>query len=310
MKLNCSLVLLSIALPGLALGQNGPGRLAEQTIDPVSNLMQIAFFNDVDLEVGEARENDLRLTVQPQLPLRLVEGLNVIVWSVLSFRSAPPPGPEDDRLNGIGDTVVRLLLAPSSSSPWRWGLGPAALVPTATRNALGSTAFGLGGAGIVRYQGGPWTGGLLVQHLSSVREAVGRPQVHRSAIRPFFAFTTPSGVSLGLDSETVVDWESPKKDRWLVPIQPTVGQVARVGGQHVNLQIGGRYYAASPAGGPTWGLRLLVTLLFPVEPGPPEGGVARTENPNGRRRYRWSPADEPRAGSAGSNSVRTDGSRL
>jgi hypothetical protein len=33
--------------------------------------------------------------------------------------------------------------------------------------------------------------------------------------------------------------------------------------QPVSLGIGGRYYAEAPDGGPDWGIRLLVTLLFP-----------------------------------------------
>lgn len=265
------LLIMLGTLPGMALGQ-GPsdrGRLAEQTVDPISELMQISFFNDVDLGVGEERESDVRLMIQPQLPLRLTEDWSMVVWSVLLLRSAPPPAPEEDRLNGFSDTVFRLLLTPTKGGSWRWGLGPAALVPTATRSALSAGAFGLGGAGIFRFQGGPWTGGILVQYLRSVDEAEGRPEVQRSVLRPFAAFTTPSGVSLGLESETRIEWESPRGTHWLIPIQATMGQVARVGGQIVNLQIGARYYVDSPARGPTWGLRLLVNLLFPVEHAPP-----------------------------------------
>lgn len=173
-------------------------------------------------------------------------------------------------MNGLGDSVVRLLLSPVGAGPWRWGVGPVAFVPTATRRGLGTTAFGLGGAATARYQGGPWTFGALGQHFASVHEAVGGIPVQRSLIRPFAIFTTPSGVTLGLDSETVIDWEAPHGERALVPLQATVGQVARIGNQQVNLQLGGRYYVDSIAGGPDWGLRLLVTLLFPVEPGPPE----------------------------------------
>jgi hypothetical protein len=145
----------------------------------------------------------------------------------------------------LGDAVLRLLLAPVETKWLRWGVGPAMLVPSATRQALGAGAFGLGGAGTVVFQGEAWTGSLLVQHLRSVSESAGRKEVQRSVIRPTVAYTTPNGVNLGLDSESRVDWESPEGERWSVPIQATLGQVSRIGGQSVNLQLGGR---ARPVG--------------------------------------------------------------
>ncbi len=189
--------------------------------------------------------SDIRLTAQPQLPLHLGRSLKLIVWGVLPLQSAPPPDPQSDRINGLGDAVLRLLLAPVETKWLRWGVGPAMLVPSATRQALGAGAFGLGGAGTVVFQGEAWTGSLLVQHLRSVSESAGRKEVQRSVIRPTVAYTTPNGVNLGLDSESRVDWESPEGERWSVPIQATLGQVSRIGGQSVNLQLGGR---ARPVG--------------------------------------------------------------
>lgn len=133
------LLIMLGTLPGMALGQ-GPsdrGRLAEQTVDPISELMQISFFNDVDLGVGEERESDVRLMIQPQLPLRLTEDWSMVVWSVLLLRSAPPPAPEEDRLNGFSDTVFRLLLTPTKGAPGAGGsvLRHSSPPPRAARSA-------------------------------------------------------------------------------------------------------------------------------------------------------------------------------
>lgn len=37
----------------------------------------------------------------------------------------------------------------------------------------------------------------------------------------------------------------------------------KIGEQPVSFQIGGKYYAEAPEGGPAWGLRSTITLLFP-----------------------------------------------
>jgi hypothetical protein len=48
-----------------------------------------------------------------------------------------------------------------------------------------------------------------------------------------------------MNTESTYDWEA---EEWTVPI---------------SLTLGGRYYAERPSGGPDWGLRFVVTFLFP-----------------------------------------------
>jgi 2',3'-cyclic-nucleotide 2'-phosphodiesterase (5'-nucleotidase family) len=42
-----------------------------------------------------------------------------------------------------------------------------------------------------------------------------------------------------------------------------VAQLLKIDGHPVQFQLGGRYYAEKPNGGPNWGLRFAVTFLFP-----------------------------------------------
>jgi hypothetical protein len=48
-----------------------------------------------------------------------------------------------------------------------------------------------------------------------------------------------------------------------VPINLTVTQLLKIGGQPINLQLGYRYYADAQKYGPDWGLRFVLTFLFP-----------------------------------------------
>lgn len=48
-----------------------------------------------------------------------------------------------------------------------------------------------------------------------------------------------------------------------MPLNLQVSQLLKLGNQPIQLTLGGRYYAEKPEGGPDWGLRFVVTFLFP-----------------------------------------------
>lgn len=49
----------------------------------------------------------------------------------------------------------------------------------------------------------------------------------------------------------------------LIPMNAIVSQLIVLGNQPVQLSLGARHYAEGPDGGPEWGIRTAVTLLFP-----------------------------------------------
>jgi hypothetical protein len=53
-----------------------------------------------------------------------------------------------------------------------------------------------------------------------------------------------------------------------VPLNPAITQMFKIGNQPMTVSLGGRYYADGPSGGPDWGLRFVVTLLFPKKGSP------------------------------------------
>jgi hypothetical protein len=60
--------------------------------------------------------------------------------------------------------------------------------------------------------------------------------------------------------ESTYDW---KGENWTVPVNLVYSNVTRIGGQMVSFAGGARYYLETPGEGPDWGLRFVVTLLFP-----------------------------------------------
>ena len=48
-----------------------------------------------------------------------------------------------------------------------------------------------------------------------------------------------------------------------VPLNWFVQQLFKIGPPPLAFRLGARYYPEKPAGGPDWGLRFVMTLLFP-----------------------------------------------
>jgi len=84
--------------------------------------------------------------------------------------------------------------------------------------------------------------------------------VSATFIQPFFAYSTRTFTTFVVNTESTYDWQA---RQWSVPLNFQVTQLLKVGKQPISLQLGYRYYAEGPSGGPDWGLRFAVTLLFP-----------------------------------------------
>ena len=84
--------------------------------------------------------------------------------------------------------------------------------------------------------------------------------VNSTFIQPFLSRGLGQGVTASANREASYDWEG---RHWVVPLNLSGSKVTKLGSQMVGIAGGVRYYLESPAGGPTWGLRLTFTLLFP-----------------------------------------------
>lgn len=98
----------------------------------------------------------------------------------------------------------------------------------------------------------------MTGHRKSVRRQ--RSDVNQTFVQPFVAYALGKGVTLSLNAEASYDWPA---DQWTVPINLGVSKVFKIGEQAMSFQIGAKYYAEAPDGGPEWGVRTTLTYLFP-----------------------------------------------
>jgi hypothetical protein len=100
----------------------------------------------------------------------------------------------------------------------------------------------------------------LINHIESVAGDDDRADVSNTFIQPFFAKQFPGGGTLTFNLESTYDWEG---EQWTVPLNVVYSKVTRIGGQMLSFAGGARAYLEKPDNGPDWGVRFVVTLLFP-----------------------------------------------
>ena len=232
--------------------------------NPIASLISVPFQSNWDRDIGPADDGRrYSLNVQPVIPVSISRDWNLISRTIFPVIGQDEIVPGAGGQSGLGDTVASLFLSPKAPTARGliWGAGPVLLLPTATDDLLGTGKWGAGPTAVALTQQGPWTVGMLVNHIWSFAGSNSRSDVNSTFLQPFVALNMAGGWTITVPTESTYDW---KGQQWNVPIGAFVAKVARIGGQLVQFQGGPRYYAASTDSGPEgWGFRLNVVLLFP-----------------------------------------------
>jgi hypothetical protein len=260
------LVVAALAIASLA-AQAAPnddtaaeGELARKLQNPVANLISVPLQNNWDFGIGPAGAMRYTGNIQPVIPVSLNSNFNLIIRAIVPVVYAASPVVGGTDVSGMGDVVQSFFLSPKDPvGGWILGGGPAFLWPTATDKALGSGRWGAGPTIVALRQQNGWTYGALANHIWSYAGWTNQ-NVSATFIQPFVSFTSKTFTTFGLSTESTYDWE---RSQWTVPFNASVSQLLKLGMQPIQFSLGARYYAEKPSGGPNWGLRFTITLLFP-----------------------------------------------
>lgn len=250
-------------------GESQEVQLAKKLSNPIASLVSFPVQVNYDGNIGAADGDKITTNVQPVIPISLNEEWNVISRTIVPLVSqedvaVSASGVPTGHQSGTGDILQSLFFSPKAptSQGIIWGVGPAILFPSGSDELLGADKWGLGPTAVALKQSGPWTFGVLTNHVWTVGGDDERKDVDATFIQPFLSYTTKKATTFQLNTESTYDWEG---ESWSIPIHAGVSQLIKVGGQLV--QVGGqaRYWADSPDSGPEgWGARVVVTLLFPT----------------------------------------------
>jgi hypothetical protein len=244
-----------------AFAQDNDEELAKKLNNPVASLVSVPLQFNYDCCYKPVGSNRETINVQPVMPFGLTDDWNLIVRTIVPVIAAPSPVVDGHTAFGLGDTTQSFFLSPTPSTGGLiWAVGPAFLWPSATDLSLASRKWGAGPTGLLLEQSHGWTYGVLANHIWSYAGEHEYRDVSNTFLQPFLSYTWPDTTNLGVNMENTYDW---KAQQWTVPINLTVGHLFKMGDQRVNLTIGGRYYAEHSPDGATWGLRFVMTFLFP-----------------------------------------------
>jgi len=237
--------------------------LAKQLVNPVASLISVPFQFNWDHDIGPARDGrKFYLNVQPVIPIKINDDWNVISRTIVPIVDQHISFLGDGSQSGAGDITQSFFFAPSrpTAGGLIWGAGPVIVIPTHT-DFISGEKWGLGPTAVVVKQEHGWTYGMLANHIWSVSGS-GTQDFSNTLLQPFLNYTTKDAWTFGLNTESSYDW---KHSQWTVPVNATVAKLVRIGKLPVNIGGGVRYYADSPDTGPHgWGVRLIVTFLFPT----------------------------------------------
>ena len=254
-------------------GEDEIAELQKAVQNPVADLISVPIQNNTYFDFGP-REGTLNVTnIQPVLPFNLSEDWNLITRTILPIVSQPGLTPGQDRETGLGDIVLSGFLSPARPSKLNfngkllWGVGPVALLPTATDDRLGQDKWGLGPGLVLLTMPGNWVIGTLLWNTWSFAGS-GDQDVNRLTWQYFVNYNLPQGWYLTSAPIMTANWEASRGgDTWTVPVGGGLGRIFRIGPLPVNTQIQGFYNAAKPEFGADWELRLQIQMLFPKRRG-------------------------------------------
>jgi hypothetical protein len=248
--------------PTLVHAQEGDAELAKKLSNPVSNLISVPFQQNYDCCYGPEDGGRYTLNIQPVIPFSLNQDWNLIVRTIVPVVKKEHAYPGDDTAFGFSDVTQSFFFSPKAEhNGLVWAVGPAVLWPTGESD-LGTKKWGAGPTALLLKQKHGYTYGVLANHIWSFADAGDhdRPDVSQTFVQPFLSYTTPTATTWGINAESTYNW---KTKGWTVPINLTVSQVYKFGGQRVSLGGGVRGYAARDGIGPEWGLRFVATFLYP-----------------------------------------------
>jgi hypothetical protein len=254
--------------------QAAAAELAKKLSNPVASLISVPIQNNWDFGIGSANAMRYTANIQPVIPFSLSEDWNLITRTIVPVIYAESPVAGGADKSGLGDIVQSFWASPKTptDSGWIWGAGTVLLYPSGT-DGLSAHNWGAGPTALVLKQQNGWTYGVLANHLWSYAQTGGHGAsdagdasdgsdagINATFLQPFLSFTTKKFTTYGLNTESTYDWSH---SQWTVPVNASVSQLIKVGKLPVQLSLGVKYYAERPIGGPDWGLRFAVTLLFP-----------------------------------------------
>ncbi len=238
--------------------------LAKAAQNPIASMISLPFQNNTNLNIGPNDQTQNIMNIQPVWPFAINDDWNFITRTIIPVVSNPSvlTGPDNGRVDGIGDTLFTGFFSPSGSRAVTWGVGPAILLPTASDDALGQDTWGAGISAVALAMPGKWVIGGLLSNIWSV--GGGDADINLLTLQPFINYNLDDGWYVVTAPILTANWEADSDHRWTVPLGGGVGKIFRIGKQPINAQLSLYNNVVTPDDyGPEWQVRTQIQFMFP-----------------------------------------------
>jgi hypothetical protein len=229
-----AITLLVLPMAAYAQGEKD-AELAQELTNPLADLVTIPIQMNFDREIGPADDGTkITTNVQPVVPFNLTNDWNLITRTIVPIVYQDEIYPGAGSQFGLGDINATIFLSPKKpmAGGLIWGVGPVFLLPTGTDDLLTAKKWGAGPAAVALVLRGPWTVGILANHIWSFAGDDNRQDISNTFMQPFVAYTWPSAWTVSAQSESTYNW---KAEQWSVPVNVSVSKLVRIGQLPVSL---------------------------------------------------------------------------
>jgi hypothetical protein len=235
----------------------------QQLSNPISSLTLLPVQLNYDRGIGPAGDGyKVTTNIQPVVPFKLNNDMSLVVRTIVPIVGQHQIFPGAGDQFGLGDSLQSFFLVPKTVNGFTWGVGPALLWRTGTDRLLSTGKWAAGPTAVALQQSGPWTVGVLANHIWSFAGDERRADVSSTYVQPFVAYAAAGGWTYTLNTETTYNWQDKE---WSVPVNFMISKLMKIGPQPVSFQAGVRYWAHAPESqGPEgWAGRIGVTFIYP-----------------------------------------------
>lgn len=234
--------------------------LADKLANPVASLISVPLQNNLNYGIGPFNGSKYTINIQPVIPFKLTENLNLITRYILPVVDQRDITGENTHEFGLSDATVTAFFAPKTKG-LIFGFGPAFLVPTATEKVLGTEKFGIGPSVLVMHQGKGLSVGFIANQIWSVAGNEDRTDFNSFYTQIFLSHSYKSGASLGVNAEITQNWEG---NTTMISLNPSIGGITKFGNQVVQFNVQPLIPIVGPHEmKPDWGLRAVIAFVFP-----------------------------------------------